>query len=191
MLLARVITRADRLCAAYCNFPLTDSGIRTLESADYTVYPQPHAEYPRALDHGLVNVTAWDDLFVSEDWSYSVSEEITTASYVVIDNERRVLWLTPLAPHAWSESPRANKVKLTAGFVATPSGNYSTAPDDIVELVAAAVRHLWDLRQTQGTISTNKGEHSVQRDQEDARRILPASVQEGLAPYVRWRSRVY
>lgn len=190
-MLGRLIAKADWLCATFCEWPVNDSGVRTLESSEYTLRPAPHAEHPRALDHGLVEVSGVDEVYVSNEWSWVAANQITTPSYLEIDNARRVLWLTPLAPHAWSESPRANKATFTAGFVATPSGNYSTAPADIVELVAAAVRHLWDLRQTQGTVSANKGEHSVQRDQEEARRILPASVQAGLAPYVRWRARVY
>ncbi len=138
-----------------------------------------------------MEVTAVDDVFVSDEWDYTAANEITTPSYLQIDNERRLLWLTPLAPHAWSTTPRANKLTLTAGFVATPSGNYSTAPADIVELVAMTVRHLWDQRQAQGTTSTTKEGHSTSRDQDIARAILPPQVREGLSPYVVWSRRVY
>lgn len=185
----RLIVQADSLIAAYCGWPVNNDGIRTLESSDYTRYPLPRHDEPRALDHGLIEVSAVNDVFVDDLWEYGAGTEITNAAYLKIDNDERVIWLTPSAPHAWSAAARANKLTLTAGFVATPSGGYSTAPADLVAIVAAEVRHLWDLRQTQGTISTNKGEHSTQRDAADQAHLLPKAVRALLGPYIRWSSR--
>lgn len=174
-----VIARADALLALYCGYPVPDAGSRTLEDATYTLYPRVSPRHAAALELGLRPIVSVTSVHVDEDWAYG-SDTAVDAGDRVLDTQGGRIWLKPTATTAWSRSPRANKVVAVAG--------YATTPPDLVMIAVATVRHLWDLRNSQGRQQRSTQGHS--ETYVDATELLPASVRQALGPYILWESRV-
>lgn len=176
-LIGTLITRADSLMAAACGWPVPDGGARTMEDVTYTRYVLgPLSWDSRGLDLGIRPVQSITSAYVSIDWTYGASDLVDSGDYV-LDSEAGILWLKPSASSSWAENdPRANKITIVAGF--------TTTPPDLVALCAATVRHLLDLRRSQGSQSMSAGGQSLTR--EDAVQVLPQAVLDGLGPYTLW-----
>jgi hypothetical protein len=170
-----VVNRADALMAAYCRWPRTSTGVYTMQSTTYVLYPRPWHEDPRALGYELRWVTAVASAYIDEDWAYGAATQVTAAD-LLIDNDEGVLWLVPLATSfsAWSQKRRANKVTLTAGFV--------TTPEDLIVAAAFAVRHLLGRGRTGGNVASRAGESVTPAD---ADMLLPKATKEALGVYMR------
>lgn len=174
------VARADDLMAAFCGFPLPDSGGHTLEDVTYTIYVDgPSVEHPSVVDLGVKPVVSVTTAHTDENWDYGADTLIASTEYV-LDNNRGRLWLRPDASKSWSVGPRSNKVVVVAGFATTPPG--------LVALCAMTVRHLWDNRGSQGVGSSTIGGDSVTRS--DASELLPLAVQYGLGSYRNWGAAV-
>lgn len=175
-----LIGRADGLLALFCGFPVADDGTRSLTSKTYTRYPKgPRTDAVRALELGIRPVISITSAHVDPDWDYDTDTEVA-AGDMVVDGAQGTLLLKRSASAAWSTELRANKVVLVAGFAA--------APDELVALAAAQVRHLWDLRRTQGQVSAQFGGDQVTYS--DAVALIPESVRALLGPYILWESRL-
>ena len=165
-LLDTFIARADGLMADYCGFPMPDAGdARTLGDETYTRrLDGPMLSNRKALCLGVrpvVSITSVDadGTALTENTDYEV------------DREEGILWLLPGgALTNWPVGHRVIEVELVAGF--------ATAPPALVAITAMAVRHLWDLRQTQGYSSYSRDDYSSTR--EDVDHALPAAVRSAL-----------
>lgn len=180
-LVETLISRADALMAAFCEFPVYDGGIApTLEAQDYTLYVEPRADDARALDLRLRPIIDVTSVHVSEDWSFGSTDEVDSGDYIR-DDQRGVLWLKPTASASWSSDARANKVVVTAGF--------ETTPPNLVAITAFAARHLYmPMRHSpEFTNVAGKGFSATKRDAEE---LLPAAVREALAPLILWSRRL-
>jgi hypothetical protein len=167
--------------ASFCGWPYTDDATFTMEIATYTLYPERHWEETRALNLGQRWMGPITSVHVDDDWAYG-ADTLVDSDDIVTDNRRGLLWLKPSSTSAWSTKTRANRVILNMGFAVTPP--------DVVALAAAAVRHLWDLGFDQGVAQVSHGNLSASKDQGRDDHLLPASVRNGLTPYVNWSSRV-
>ncbi len=165
-LLDTFIDRGVGLIADYCGAPLPDgSDARTLGAETYTRrLDGPMLTNRRALCLGVrpvVSVTSVDanGTALTEDVDYEV------------DREEGILWLIDGGSlTTWPVGHRVIEVEVVAGFATTPPA--------LVAIIAMAVRHLWDLRQTQGVSSYSRDDYSSTRI--DAESALPAAVRSAL-----------
>lgn len=178
--LTTLIARVDALFALYCGYPVPDAGARTMESATYTLYFDGASRTNgRTLQLGIRPIVSVTSIHSDPDWDYGVGDLVDSSDYVV-DTMEGAVHLRPDSSEAWPSGHRSIKAVVVAG--------YSSTPADLVALVALAVRHLWDLRRTQGT-----SQYQVSGDQRtltDADALIPAHVRSLLGPYVLWESRL-
>lgn len=167
-LIATFIDRADGLMAGFCGFPTDDNGVLTLASTTYTIrYDGPGSRMPGVLCLcvapliSVESVTA-DGTALAEDTDFTVD----------LPGGRLGL-VSGGALSRWPVGFQMIEVQFHAGHASTPP--------DLVAICAAQVRHLWDLRATQGEAAyTMLGGGATMSD---PNALVPASVQAALAPY--------
>jgi hypothetical protein len=116
-LLGVLASRADAAFARYCGHPRPDSGGYTMEAATYTTFPGRYdigtgkdarvAVLPTPVIQSITSV------HVDPEQDYPGSTLLAASEYV---KDGRKVELTSDATHAWSTSPRANKVVVSAGY---------------------------------------------------------------------------
>ena len=170
-----MVGRADALMAAYCRWPLTSTGIYTMQSATYILRPKPRADEPRALVTDMRWMTAIGSAYIDPNWEFGSDTQVSSGD-LELDNAEGCVWLLPTATSfsTWSPLARANKITVTAGFV--------TTPEDIIVAAAFAVRHLLGRGRTGGNVATRAGETTTPVDPS---MLLPAATKEALGPYMR------
>lgn len=176
--LLSMVDRADALMAAWCGWPTTSTGVFTMVSATYVLYPELHPTSSRALWHGLRWVSSITSAYIDEEWDYGSSTQVPAAD-MVTDNDLGATWLRPDSTWLWSESPRANKLTVVSGF--------ATTPPDLIAACAQQARHLLDLGRYQGQSQVTAGGQSYTRS--DVEGVILRAVREALYPYVVWGSR--
>lgn len=171
-LLDTLIARADEALARACGYPQTDAGAWTLEDATYTFYlPAPSCSEPRRIELPVCPVVSITSAYSDPNEDYGAETQIASGD-MVLDSQRGDIWLTPDATLSWSLGGRSNKVTVVAGYATTPPG--------LVAICAMQVRHLWNLRNTQGRESAQQ--------QPDALAAIPSLVEQMLGPYRIWRA---
>jgi hypothetical protein len=179
-ILATLVTRADALCAQYCGFPRPDAGVHTFEDVTYTLYPPgPDRDEPRRISLRIYPIVSVTSAYVDETEGYAAGTAVASGD-MVLDKNKGQIWLTPSASSAWAYGGRSNKITIVAGFTA--------APDDLVAIIAAQVRHLLDQRRVQGVTQASAASQYVARP--DANLMIPKTVQDMLSAYVIWENRV-
>jgi hypothetical protein len=174
-LLPRLIGRADMLASAYCGLPRNSSGVRTLASSTYVLYPVPSLGQPRALDLRLfpTPVDSITSVYVDEDWDYGSGDLVASTEYTYADDSG-LLWLKPTSGSAWSTSPRANKVTLVAGYdLVGEEPNHS-----LVAILASIVQALIDRPHLQSQAAATLGGASITTN--DLEHLIPAAARAAL-----------
>jgi hypothetical protein len=174
-----VIGRVDALLARWCGYPPASVGAApTLESASYTVYSGDPGVYvdawePRELVVEPYPVTSITSIHDDPDEEYTAAELVDSGDYVQRGRHgERIRLAFDSIQGAWSKSPRAIKVVMTAGWASVPA-----------DLEAAAIEmcaHLLRLRHARGeqSVSTGEGTSVTFRDE-----TIPAHVAELLWTY--------
>lgn len=168
--LETMISRVGRIFGRWCGYPPASAGgASTMESTSYTLYLDGPGGQTLRLP--IWPVSAFTSIYDDPDRDYNADDLVASSDYDT-DGEQGLVILKPSAAHgAWSRSYRAIKATITAG--------YTTVPDDVKLAACLMVRHLWDLKHTQGRQSVNQGEQTAQLREE----TLPAAVRELLGPY--------
>lgn len=174
-----VIGRVDALFARWCGYPPASIGAApTMESASYTVYSGNEGVYidawePRELVVEPYPVTAITSIHDDPNEDYTAAELVDSGDYVQRGRHgERIRLLPDSIQGAWSRSPRAVRVVMTAGYASVPA-----------DLEAAAIEmcaHLLRLRHARGeqSVSTGEGTSVTFRDE-----TIPAHVAQMLWPY--------
>lgn len=173
--LDKFIARADALMATWCGFPANDAGGTTLASATYTqYYDGPTRRDAKVLCLCVSPLVSVTSVHVDADRAYGASTLLTEGTDFDTDLPRGALALLPDSTTTrWPVAWRATKVVFVGG--------YATTPDDLIAITAAEVRHLWDLRRTQGQDAVvDFGQSTTLRDL-DA--LIPAAVRSALETY--------
>ena len=112
-----LIARADTAFARYCHHPRNDAGTYTMEVATYTLYPGPEAigwgSERYALTLPLPDLATVTSVHVDPEQDYGADTLVDSAYYAIRGRAIEMLIDTDTV---WSESPRANKVVVTAGY---------------------------------------------------------------------------
>lgn len=154
-----LIARVDTVFARYCGHPRNDAGTRTMEVATYTLYPGRGAigwgDESYALTLPLPELASVTSVHVDPEQDYGADTLVDSAYYTI---HGRAIELLIDTDTGWSESPRANKVVVTAGY----------DPDDDDDLKQAAIIQVvhW-VKNTPGAgnrnSSTQQGNRTVDR----------------------------
>jgi hypothetical protein len=168
-----LIARADALMAAWCGFRPYDGSNRSLTSQSYALkYSAPSAVDPRALCLCARPLSAVSAVEVDVTGFFTGDEEaLVEGTDFVVDLEEGILIRAD--GEIWPVALKGISVEFTAGFSSTPA--------DLVAIAAAEVRHLWNLRNTQGESAYGMGPDSATLADADA--LIPLAVQQALAPY--------
>lgn len=143
-----------------------------MEDSTYTLYlPGPSRSEPRKLELPVRPVVSITSAYSDPQEDYTSDTQVA-AGDMVLDSNLGEIWLTPDASSSWSVGGRANKIVVIAGYASTPP--------DLVAICAVLVRHLWNLRNTQGR-------DNIQQ-QPDGQTLIPKPVQQMLGPYRVWRA---
>jgi hypothetical protein len=171
-LLTELITITGRVFAQYCGYPAATAGAQaTMESQSYTLYLDGPGG--RELVVPVWPVTAVASIYDSADRRYGADELVASTDYTLIEGQRGLVELDWDAQHGtWSTRRRAIKITCTAGWV--------TVPDAVKHAARLMVRHLYDLRQTQGKTSQSIAGGSVALPPPTS---MPVEVRELLGPY--------
>lgn len=180
-LLATLIERADALMAAYCGYPLPDSGGHTLEDTTYTVRASVGIDRRVAWlpVRPVVSITS---IYDDPAWSWGSDTLVPSTDYT-LDGRTGEVWIhgEAVAWSQWSEARGAVKVVCVAGYATTPPG--------LVALAAYAVRAMLDRGHAGDVLSAAGGRSSY--SQEASAHLLPRAVRAGLdAGYRIWGTRV-
>lgn len=174
-----LIGLADAAMAKYCGYPAYDAtgAIHTLEDQTYTLY-LPGRDGLEVTSDGstirvpvrpLVSVTTIHD---DTDWDYGASFLVASADYTD-DLQRAEILLLPTSTHgAFSQSFRALKVVVVAGF--------ATPPEHLKLACRLLVAHWYDLRTTHGKMNIQGASVSDSLRPE----TWPESVLELLHPFI-------
>ena len=171
------ISRAGGLMARYCGYPPASAGAQpTLESATYTRY---YGDPGMIADGRKLHLEPWPvttitSIHVDTNEDFGSATEVTSSDYSQRGDHGEVIRLNIDSSTwgTWPDVDGAIKVVMVAG--------YTTIREDLKQLCAMTVKHLWGLRETQGAVSTNIGGVSTQLRPED---VLPLAVRQGLAQY--------
>lgn len=167
--LDNAIARADQMMAAWCGFPMTTTGIRTLESASYVL--EVDGDGTRDLYLPIRPVTAVASVYDDTQWTWS-SDDLVASSDYALDTYKGRIRLTETASHGvFAEGDGNVKVTCTAGF--------STVPEAIKQACILMVRHIWRLQADQGVENRSEGGGSATYRSED----IPDGVKRLLSPF--------
>lgn len=171
--LTTLIARADDLLAAFCGFRPYDGVIHSLTQQSYSLkYSGPSRVDPRVLCLCTRPVGSVSTVEVDATGFFGGSEEaLTEGTDFVADLEEGILLRSD--GERWPVAIKGISVEFTAGFATTPPG--------LVAIAAAEVRHLWNLRNTQGESGYTIRGDSAQL--EDWDQLIPLAVQAAIAPY--------
>jgi hypothetical protein len=176
---AGVIGRADVLLARLCGYrPASAGAAPTLESATYTLYTGDPGVYtdPRDRRSLIVEpypVTAITSIHDDSNEDYTAAELVASGDYVQRGHHGERIRLTIDSAHgAWSRSPRAIKLVVTAG--------YTTVRDDLEAAAIELCLHLMSLRHRRGhqTLTAEGLTHSYRSED------IPPQVRSMVGPYM-------
>lgn len=169
-LISTLIDRTGRVFARYCGYPPASvGGNPTMESATYTLYLDGSG--CDTLRFPVWPVSSITSIYDDPTRGYSSTYLVPSTDYTVDGDEGLVVLATTGTWGAFSSAKRAVKATFVAG--------YATVPDDLKLAACLYVRHLWDLRHTQGRASVVEGNATGSMREE----TIPAAVRELLAPY--------
>jgi len=154
-LIDTLVGRVDSALAAYMNFPVPDSGTRTLGAATYTLYPGPRAidrDQPAILALAVSPVISVTSVHIDPDRVYGSADEVTSG-YRDLDAAAGLIILRDDSPLAWARSLRANRVIVSAGW--------ATLPGELAHAVILQVAHLMAHSTAAGRTSTDDGQTRV------------------------------
>lgn len=171
--LTEICADADALMAAWCGFRPYNGTARSMASQSYSLkYSRPAAFDPRALCLCTHPVTAVSSVTVDTTGAFAGDETtLVEDTDFVLDEEEGIL--LRIDGDVWPVAIKGILVEFTAGYATTPAG--------LLAIAAAEVRHLWNLRNTQGETAYTMGPDSATLADFDA--LIPAAVQQALAPY--------
>lgn len=165
--IATLITAVGQAFGRWCGYP---GNTPVMESTSYTRDYDGNGGRDLALD--VWPVTAITSVYDDTTLDFTSSTYLLSASDYAIVNSRTLRLKSTATHSAWSEGTGNVRVAFTAG--------YSAIPDDVKRLAQMAVRHAYDLRQTQGKTSVSQGQGNTSFADPS---WLPAEVKQGLAGY--------
>ena len=170
--LEELISVAGALIAAHLGYPPIAAGAApTAEAAAYVRYQDGPGGVELRLEVRPVNSIT--SIYDSPDRSYAAADLVASGDYTLEEPNNGLVLLDWDATHgAWGTGRRAIKASYNAG--------YSTVPDWLQHAARIVVRHLWNLRTTQGATSQSKGEANIQLV---AATALPEEARRLLAPF--------
>lgn len=148
-LLTELISVAGAAIADYLGYPPIAAGAQpTAEAASYVRYMDGPGGVELRLEILPVNSIA--SIYDSPDRSYAAADLVASGDYTLEEPNNGLVLLDWDAQHgSWSTGRRAIKASYNAG--------YSTVPDWLQHAARLTVRHLWDVRMTQGESSKSGG----------------------------------
>lgn len=112
-----LLARIDSAFARYCGHPAPDSGAQTMEAATYTTFPgrfdlgiEDESNIAVIPTPAILSVTS---VHVDPEQDYGADSLLAASEYV---SDGRRVELTVDATSDWSRLPRANRVKVSAGY---------------------------------------------------------------------------
>ncbi len=179
-LVATLCSRVDGLLAAWCGYPRTDAGTRTLEDATYTEHLGRPALDDRVLRLTIAPIVSVTSVHIDAGLEYGAETLVDSSAYQVLESSGELV-LPSASTTAWSRVDRANRVVYVAGFV--------TTPPELVAIAALAVRDLMDRGKTGDQLSGSSSQQSFSRAA--ATHVLSQAVRAALdSNYTLWGSRV-
>lgn len=167
-LLGDFIVRADSLLADWCGFPTNDDGTTSMAASSYDLlYDGPGTRQLGLLCLGVRPLVSVETVSVDG----TVLAE--TTDYTIDYPGGRLGLVSGGALSSWPVGFQRIEIEFHAG--------YDPVPDALVAICAAEVRHLWDLRNTQGQSQFQSFGDSQTLTDRDA--LIPAAVQQALAAY--------
>ena len=147
--LEELVSVAGALIAAHLGYPPIAAGAApTAEAAAYVRYMDGPGGVELRLEVRPVNSIT--SIYDSPDRSYAAADLVDSGDYTLEEPNNGLVVLDWDATHgSWSTARRAIKATYNAG--------YSTVPDWLQHAARLTVRHLWDLRLTQGESSKSGG----------------------------------
>lgn len=174
-LIDTMIARATSVLAAWCGWPRNDSGGQTMEASTYTFYlDAPTDEGAQEIAVPVWPLVTVTSVYDDPERAYGASTLVSSGDYDTDLQAGRIILKPSSTLGKFSTARRALKVTVSAG--------YSTAPADLAQALGMMVKHLLELRHTQGASSVDTGDGAAQRREED----IPAAVKQMLRPYTIW-----
>jgi hypothetical protein len=179
-LLDTLIARADSLMAAYCGYPLTDSGIYTLEDSTYTEYLSADPSTPGIVRLTVTPVQSITSTYADETWGWDATTLVPSTDRAY-ESRSGIVWLlgTSTTRTSWTEGYRSVKVVYVGGWATPPAG--------LIAIGAMAVRDLVDRGFGGELLSASTSRQTVSRGQ--AGHVLSEAVRGALDAYVLWGRR--
>ena len=143
-----LISRFDSLAAAYCGFPVNNTGTHSLESKQYIEFLDgPGGRELRLTVRPIISIASVID---DPDLEYDdTSEIVPDTQYTRYDDEGLLILKDDAEKSPFSSAKRAVRVDYTAG--------YSTVPSTIKHACGVQVAHWFSARNTIGKSKISQG----------------------------------